>query len=137
MAIKYHCPKCGKRYVEWGAEKLGFRCPDCQDEELIRVGASPDKLGQTPSLRRRAQGAPSVGSHKQGGAIAGLAQADEVVKPLDSARMPIAADDLDVAEIGGEEAVEKPDELDFNEGSNTLGETALEPSNDDLQTLSD
>ncbi len=36
MAIKYFCPKCHKRFVEWGAQKNGFKCPnpDCEKEEL-------------------------------------------------------------------------------------------------------
>ncbi len=53
MAIKYHCPKCGKKFVEWGAEKVGFRCPDCEDEELVRVGGAEDApTRKRPTLRR-------------------------------------------------------------------------------------
>ena len=52
MAIKYHCPKCGKRYIDWGAEKAGFKCPDCEDEELVRVGENDQTIGRKPSLRR-------------------------------------------------------------------------------------
>ena len=40
MAVKYHCPKCEKRFIDWGAEKLGFKCPDCEDEKLIEVSHS-------------------------------------------------------------------------------------------------
>ena len=53
MPIKYYCRKCGKRYVEWGAEKLGFQCPDCSDEQLIRVGTGPQRPSRKPSLRKR------------------------------------------------------------------------------------
>ncbi len=54
MAIKYHCPRCGKRYVDWGAEKLGFKCPDCEDEELVRIGPATAKPAKKkPSLSRR------------------------------------------------------------------------------------
>ena len=51
MAVKYYCRKCGKKYVEWGAEKLQFLCPQCDGEELARVGGSsgPPKK---PSLKR-------------------------------------------------------------------------------------
>jgi DNA-directed RNA polymerase subunit RPC12/RpoP len=55
MAVKYHCRKCGKRFIDWGAEKLGFKCPDCDNEELVRVGASEDKVVRKPSLKRRAR----------------------------------------------------------------------------------
>lgn len=49
MAIKYQCPKCGRRFVDWGAEKLGFMCPDDEGVELVRVGAGDDA---SPSPRR-------------------------------------------------------------------------------------
>lgn len=52
MPLKYHCPKCGKRFVEWGAEKLGFKCPDCDDQELVRVGISDDKPSRRSTLKR-------------------------------------------------------------------------------------
>ena len=35
MAVKYHCRKCGKRFIDWGAEKLGFKCPDCENEQVV------------------------------------------------------------------------------------------------------
>jgi len=53
MAVKYHCRKCGKRFVDWGAEKLGYKCPDCEGEELIRVGSPDDKVVKRPSLKRK------------------------------------------------------------------------------------
>lgn len=53
MAVKYHCRKCGKRFIDWGAEKLGFKCPDCGDEELVRLGASDEKGAKKPSLKRK------------------------------------------------------------------------------------
>jgi len=59
MAIKYECTKCGKRYVDWGAEKLGFICP-CSEtgkagtvNRLVRLGASEEE-GAAPSLKRAA-----------------------------------------------------------------------------------
>jgi hypothetical protein len=55
MAVKFHCRKCGKRFIDWGAEKLGFKCPDCENEELVRVGAADDKVVRKPSLKRRAR----------------------------------------------------------------------------------
>ena len=42
MPLKYYCPKCSKRYVDWGAEKLSFKCPDCDGETLYRVGTNPE-----------------------------------------------------------------------------------------------
>ena len=36
MAIKYYCPKCRRRFVEWGAKKSKFKCTndECAGEEL-------------------------------------------------------------------------------------------------------
>lgn len=53
MTVKYHCRKCGKRFIDWGAEKLGFKCPDCDGEELVRVGSPDDKAAKRPSLKRK------------------------------------------------------------------------------------
>jgi len=53
MAVKYHCRKCGKRFVDWGAEKLEYKCPDCDDEELVRIGSAEDKPVKRPSLKRK------------------------------------------------------------------------------------
>lgn len=54
MAVKYICPVCGRRFVDWGAEKLGFKCPgdDCKDETLIVVGSSGEEKEDKPSLKR-------------------------------------------------------------------------------------
>lgn len=54
MAIKYFCPKCDRKFVEWGAEKLGFKCPSCTDETLLKVGFNPEeKVAKKPTLKRR------------------------------------------------------------------------------------
>jgi len=53
MAVKYHCRKCGKRFIDWGAQKLGYKCPDCGDEELVRLGAGDEKAARKPSLKRK------------------------------------------------------------------------------------
>ncbi len=54
MAVKYFCPKCEKRYIDWGAEKLKYACPDCDGEKLIEVGR-PDGAPATkrPTLKRK------------------------------------------------------------------------------------
>jgi len=52
-AKKYHCRKCGRRFIDWGAEKLNYKCPDCDGEELVRVGGVIDGSTKRPSLRRK------------------------------------------------------------------------------------
>lgn len=54
MAVKYACSKCEKRYIDWGAEKLGFKCPDCDGEELKLVGHEITATAKKkPSLKRK------------------------------------------------------------------------------------
>jgi hypothetical protein len=37
MTEKYQCPNCGRCFVDWGAKKLSFLCPDenCEKVRLI------------------------------------------------------------------------------------------------------
>lgn len=54
MAVKYFCAKCEKRYIDWGAEKLGFKCPECEGEELKLVGHEVTATAKKkPSLKRK------------------------------------------------------------------------------------
>ena len=53
MAVKYQCPKCEKRFVDWGAEKVGFKCPQC-GETLFQVGKPDgDAPAEKPTLKRK------------------------------------------------------------------------------------
>ncbi len=62
MAVKYHCPACtpdsGRRWVDWGAEKIKFKCPDC-GKDLIQVGKNFDSApSPKPTLKRKKKVAP-------------------------------------------------------------------------------
>ncbi len=60
MAVKYVCPKCGRKFTEWGAEKLGFKCPRdkfcpedaTEDIELVRAGTQEDHSHKRVALKR-------------------------------------------------------------------------------------
>ncbi len=61
MAIKFECPRCGRNFTEWGAKRLGFKCPkdtncpkEAADEEikLIRPGSIDNKHASRASLKR-------------------------------------------------------------------------------------
>jgi hypothetical protein len=60
MPVKYECPKCGRRFAEWGAEKMGFHCPvdewcpkdASEDIQFVKAG-SAEAGGRAPSLKRR------------------------------------------------------------------------------------
>ena len=110
MALKYHCRKCGKKYVEWGADKLGFLCPQCDGEELVRVGGSGGAPAKKPSLKRtarktrvrKARNAKKVDDRVEAEKVEGL---DELVStgdadlengadmPLDKKAPPLERDD--------------------------------------------
>ncbi len=53
MAVKYICPKCGRRFVDWGAEKMGFKCntPECLGETLVLLNGGDDDQ-ERPTLKR-------------------------------------------------------------------------------------
>lgn len=68
MAIKYECPKCGRRFADWGAEKLGFKCPmddscppdqragdSAEEIELVRLGSQDDQLTPRRATTKRVQ----------------------------------------------------------------------------------
>ncbi|MCP4645410.1 MAG: hypothetical protein GY851_33510 [bacterium] len=58
MPAKFECPKCGRRFTEWGAEKNGFRCPGdewsshAEEIELVRGGTPDSPTAKKPSLKR-------------------------------------------------------------------------------------
>lgn len=63
MPAKYVCPKCNRRFTQWGAEKFGFKCPTDEwtpkdhpaDVELVRLGPSEDRPARRPTLKKGAR----------------------------------------------------------------------------------
>ncbi len=58
MAQKYSCTKCGKKFVDWGADKIkaGDGCDDdCKGEflELIGFDAAQATPKKKPALKRK------------------------------------------------------------------------------------
>jgi len=109
MAVKYTCPKCNRRFADWGAKKMDFKCPhdeNCppgtEDEiiELHKVGANPDDSSATkPSLKRKkavvARVAPEAALLEDGDELV-------VVEDLDD------VDDIDDSDEDEEPEVLKP-----------------------------
>lgn len=59
MTSKFQCPKCGRRFTEWGAEKVGFKCPRdkwCPEHTgelaLVKMGSGEERPLKKPSLKR-------------------------------------------------------------------------------------
>ncbi len=104
MPVKYHCLRCGKRYVEWGAEKLGFKCPDCEGEELVRIGGAEDKGVRKTSLKRTA---------KKSAEASGAVDEDEALVPdtgaLEESDADEAEDEDEAAEGQEEGAYDRSD----------------------------
>lgn len=105
MAIKYECPKCGRKFTEWGAEKLGFKCPhdafcpaDAPDDiELVRAGSGEDQMPKRSSLKRKPARKP-------------------VAAPVAIAHHDDDEDDADEVEV------DEPETPDASEGESDEGE---------------
>ncbi|HOE65577.1 MAG TPA: hypothetical protein PLO62_03545 [Candidatus Hydrogenedentes bacterium] len=154
MAVKYQCPKCGRRFTEWGAEKTGFKCPHdewCPKEatgeiELIRVGSAEDKSAKRLSLKRLARRPAPVARVVEDEEEVGVVEADEVeeedeFEEEDAVLVP--ADDEEVAAFArnpAETLLEEADdadeldigaeELSFDEPAPGLGEEPLDAGED-------
>lgn len=88
MPLKYQCPKCERRYVEWGAQKFNFKCPHCVNEELVRLGAVEQTSSRSSSLKRR---------------------------PRKVAAQPVPTEEVDLAEMEPLEPAEDADEEELDE----------------------
>ncbi len=59
MASRYICRQCERKFIDWGAEKLGFKCPDCDDTELTPIEFEPAAKAKAkkkkPALKRGAK----------------------------------------------------------------------------------
>ena len=109
MPVKYQCPKCNRRFAEWGAEKLGFTCPnddhcpeDAGDEqiELVRMGVNDDRLApKKPSPKKRLVRRPLTALEEGDTADAGDDGADDII---DESGDGPTDDELEIE--GGEEA---------------------------------
>ena len=100
MPIKYFCPKCSKRFVDWGAEKLNFKCPVCIEEDLLRVGGS-DELhtpSKKPSLKRKTKAKKA-------------AKKAAKKKKVPTVTSKVETVDLDVSGVEGEKEFEIEDSL--------------------------
>jgi hypothetical protein len=107
MAIKFECPKCGRRFVDWGAEKYGYKCPNClkdkgDDVDLQRVGAGEEGTPKRSSLKRsvrRTAVAPAVPLDEDEALVPDM----EALDSGDSSVGDGEVEDLDDSEQEGEE----------------------------------
>ena len=104
MAVKYVCPTCDRRYVDWGAEKLGYKCPVCPDSELVKLGGADDATKAPPSLKRKAK--PPTPIDTEEALVGAVDKSDEV------AEVVIGDEDLDDIDAGDGDVVIDDDPLD-------------------------
>lgn len=54
MPIKYYCPKCHRKFLEWGAKKTNFACPnsDCGAESLVLMDSTTLEAPDKPKLKK-------------------------------------------------------------------------------------
>ena len=123
MPVKYSCPKCGRRFAEWGAEKFGFKCPgdewcpaDRPEEiELVRVGMQEDaKPAKKPTLKRPTKRVVATPSSMN---------EDELLVPdIEDieADTVVDADDADDVEDDDDETVEVSDDVVVDGADDTV-----------------
>ncbi len=141
MAVKYFCPKCERRFVEWGAQKLDFKCPteECEQETLVLVG-STDLDGEDKPKAKRVKKAKSIVpltnpeddiAELDGGFIDEDSDLDEEEEELEEEEEEplatpavVADDDADDVVIDDEETTEEDDT--FVEALDLDDEAAIE-----------
>ncbi|MCL4694484.1 MAG: hypothetical protein KJ060_18495 [Candidatus Hydrogenedentes bacterium] len=121
MPVKYSCPKCGRRFAEWGAEKYGFKCPGdewCPADrpeviELVRVGMQEDaKPAKKPTLKRPV---------KRAAATVSTMDDDELLVP-------------DIEEIDGDSDVDDDGDDVEDEDDDVVAVSSVVESTDDVTT---
>lgn len=138
MPVKFHCPRCGRRYVEWGAEKLGFKCPDCENEDLVRVGSADDRPAKKPALKRAPKKkeaearSPVDGDEALVPDVAGITEDtdtsddEDAVEETETTYTRSASDLLlDTSDDSDEVDIDVSEGLPFGEVSPGLGEESL------------
>jgi hypothetical protein len=136
MALKYECPKCGRKFTEWGAERLGFKCPSdqwCKHEgdepELIVAGSQDESPSRKTSLKRSFRPRPK--------AVKSLA---EEVEPADDAdefgdedNDAVGTDDDDVDADDGDDDGAAGDDLEDSDESDSDGDSDSDADDDDAE----
>ncbi len=117
--IKYFCPQCGKKFVEWGAQKFNFKCPHCHDVELQRIGISSEQITATPKIRRKPRLVEEEGDVEFPEGYAQEEELDDFGVPdvpiLEDEELPIEEEELPPEEILPEEPDVVEEELDTEE----------------------
>ncbi len=143
MTVKYYCPKCGRRFVDWGAEKLGFKCPSetCEGEPLVLPGAeSPEAISAMQKIKRskkRKAILPAVTSDIDvseleddfvGDVELDEEEGEEIEESVDEIEAPIIVDDEDTAvvDVIVEDEEEGDDDTVFDEALTLEDDVDLE-----------
>lgn len=143
MPIKYECPKCGRRFADWGAEKLGFKCPmddNCpgdqqspdtaEEVELVRLGSQDEQLTPRRATTKRTQ------------------RRSMDVKPLENQgpeleEEPVAVDDefeaedIETDDIDSDDDTEDTEEVFVAEDANTSDDDDDTPDEDGVIPVGD
>ena len=90
MTTKYRCPKCERKFVDWGAEKLGFKCPECDETELSPISMEAPvkakaKAKGKAKAKTKAKAKPSLKRKKSKAAqpVSNFDEEDEVTSNTD------------------------------------------------------
>jgi len=120
MTIKYVCPKCNKLFVDWGAEHLDFKCPDCEGQNLVRAGGSASRVEQQPGLRRAPKKSPKPKRSKKPKEPTPSSETDaSAIESADEDVAAVAVDDSDFEDTdadGGSVDDDFSDDVDTDAG---------------------
>jgi hypothetical protein len=153
MTVKYSCPKCNRRFADWGAQKMGFKCPhdeNCppgtEDEEitLLRVGAPVEDADapQKPTLKRKKAKPIKVVQESE---LLSDSEDLEVVDELDTEDIEDDTEDEDEEEevvVGAKKTVStdsspEDDDLTEEDGDDVDFDGDVDDASDDFEDLSD
>lgn len=128
MAVKYICPKCGRRFVDWGAEKLQYKCPseECNGETLVLPGSENEEPEERPALKRSRK-------RKSGPSVASALDIVEMDGTFIESDDNVDDDDDDDVDLEEDSAIEKEDESDDTDTESLLedDDDAIEEEGDD------
>lgn len=127
MPIKYYCPKCHRRFLEWGAEKLSHSCPnpDCAAESLVLMESTTLEAPEKPKLKKvKRKKTPPV-----------IPMGDDFDVDEAMVDMPLEDEDFEDVEVEEEEEAEEVEETEevLEETADDFEEEVVEVA-DDLET---
>jgi len=136
MAVKFRCTKCGRKFIDWGVDKVksGDACEDCHGEYLEQVGydATQTAPRKKPALKRKRARVPVEAATP----ILTMYDDDETVAPdLDTLTTPDSGGNVDENDDFNESS--DVDDSDSGDDVDDDDDTPAVDDDDDVATTKD